>query len=117
MMPSGPDRLRVDLRRAAVLAHAEHQRVVEQSAPFEVENQRRERGVEARQEILLHARVVILVRVPRSAEVRAVGVPKDGDELTSRFNQPTRRETRLAEERVSVSLAQLRIFAADIERL
>src|SRR3569832_2219312 len=116
-MPSGSDRLRVDLRRAAVLAHAQHERVVEQAALFEVEDQRRERRVETRQQVLLHARVVILVSVTSSAEIGAVGVPKDRDELRPRFDQPPRGEARLTEQRVAISLAQWSSFATDIECL
>lgn len=90
MMPCGSHRLRVNLRSAAVLAEAEHECVFQQPALFEIEDQRGVRGVEARQQILLQSRVMILMRVPSSTEVRAVGIPEDGNELATCFDQSPR---------------------------
>ena len=55
----------VDARRAAKLAHPDHQRIVQQTALVQIVQERRQRLVKRRQQVLLQVDECPLVRVPR----------------------------------------------------
>ncbi len=78
-----------ELGRPAVLAQEHDQRLVEQPAAVQVDQQAGERLVEARQELVLHAGEVVPVGVPAGAG-QAVLVPEDGDEPAAGLDQPPR---------------------------
>ncbi len=63
MIASAEIRL-VDLRRATVFAEANHERVVQQAAAFEIQNQPGISLVESGQQLIDHAWEVFVVRVP-----------------------------------------------------
>ena len=104
------------LRRPAMFADAQHQRFLQQSAGVQVGDQAVPGTVKAGQQFVLHAWVMIPVRVPARAG-QPILVPEDGDKARPRLHQPPRRQAGLAEERHTVGLAQGRRFAAKIERL
>src|SRR5262249_49254543 len=105
----------VEFRRAAVLAQADDQRLVEHFAGIEIAQQSGEAGVEAGAKLLLHAREVVPVRVPAGAR-EAELVPEDRDETRARFDEPPGCEARLAEERHAVRLAHVPRLALNVER-
>ncbi len=105
---------RAQLRRPAVLAQADDQRLVEQPARVEVDQEARERAVEARQELVLHPGEVVPVGVPAGAG-QAVLVPEDGDEPAPRLDQPPRRQRGLAEEGHAVEVAGGGRLAVEVE--
>src|ERR1019366_9353746 len=89
-MPARAARTRVDLRRTAMFAAAEHQGFVEQAALAQVVDQRRIGEVETGEEIFLESWIMVAVRVPGAASELAVAVPENGDEFRARLDQPPR---------------------------
>ena len=110
--------LRAHLRRAAELAHRDHQHVVEQPALVEVADQRRDQVVEERQQrpqALADAAVgrdVVAVRVPgaRGGVVAQV----ERDERDPGLDQPPGQQRLLAPEVLAVAVA--RRLAAPCDR-
>ena len=102
--------------RASVLAETDHQRVVQQPAAFQVENQSRVGEIEVRQQLVDHPRKVIEMRVPGVAR-QAVFVPKDGNEPGAGLDQSPRRQARLAEQRHAVQSRASPRLASHVERL
>ena len=100
----------VDHRRAAEIAHPDHQRAVQQAALGQVVEQCRVRLLHRRHETVLELLEVVLVRVPGDA--RAVD---RGDEPHARLDQPPRQQVRLAPRVPAVALADLRRLLRQIE--
>src|SRR5690349_18965861 len=92
---------RGNLRRATMFARAYHQRVVEQAAAIQIVDQAVPTKVEPRTQLLLHAGVVIVVRVPTAAS-QAILVPEHTDHSAAGLDQSTGREARLTEKRMAV---------------
>src|SRR5260221_1263802 len=116
MMPAAALGFRIDLGRAAVLAHPQDERRIEQAAKFEVADQGRVSLVEARQQVSLEARVVVVVRVPGAIAELTVTVPKDGDKLAAGFDDSSSGQAGLSEQGQAIALAHRERFAADVER-
>ena len=104
-----------DLRRPAVLADADDQRLVEKATGFEVDEQAREGAVEPGEEFVLHTGEVIPVGVPPGAG-EAVLVPEDRDEPAAGLDEPACGEAGLAEEGHAVEVAGPVGFEAEVER-
>ena len=90
------------------------QRFVEQTALFQIEQQSAHRAVEGRQQLVLHAGIVLRVRVPRVAG-QTVFVPEHGRQPRPRFQHPPRCEAALPEQRQPVLLAEGVRLATHIE--
>ena len=98
-----------------MLAQEDDQRLVEQPAVVQVDQEAGERAIEARQQLILHAGEVVPVGIPAGAR-QAELVPEDGDESPAGLDQPPRRQRRLAEERHAVEVARLVRLLAQVER-
>ena len=106
--------LRVDLRRAAELAHPDDQRRVQQSAVFQVAHQGRPRGVEHPAQALYRIEIVG-VRVP--AEAAAVeAAQRHLDERHAALHQPAGQQAALAEQVAAVGVAQRVLLVFQVER-
>src|SRR5262245_45404738 len=116
-MAACPFRLRVDPRRAAVLAGPNHERFVEKPARFKVVDQAGIGEIETGQQVFLKPWVVVVVRVPGAVGELAKAVPKDGDELAASFDEPTCRQTSLAEQRDSVAFTESERLASHVQCL
>ena len=110
-------------RRTPELAHAHHQRLLQQTALVHVFEQCRERSIEARQQVVLHVLEDVVVRVPAvvigfaDVEVLAanVVVAEHRDPRHSGFHQPPAHEARLPRTEPAVAVAHLRRFPFQIE--
>jgi hypothetical protein len=103
-------------RRPPVLAHHDDRGVVQHPAGVQVVEQRGERGVEARPELVLQPRGLVDVRVPPGVH-QPVLVPAHGDELPTGFQQPPGGQARLTEQRHPVAGAEFFGFALHVERV
>ena len=88
----------------------------EQPALIQIGDQPVPSLVQARAKLLLHAGIVVVVRVPAAAG-QAVFVPKHADDAAAGFDQPPRGQARLSEQRVAVQFAHAGVFFAQIERV
>ena len=115
MMPGCSLWLRINLRRATVLAQHEHGGFVQQTPLIEVVHEGREGLIEDRQQVVLQSRVVIRVRVPATAAEDLEGIPEDRDKPRARLDESSRGQARLTEERHAVALAHGLRFKVHIE--
>ena len=76
----------LDLRGAAVLAEADHQRLVEEASLVEILEQAGKCVVESGEQLVLHAGEVIPVGVPTGAG-QAVFIPEDADKAAAGLDQ------------------------------
>ena len=114
---SGRGRRLVDLRRAAELAHAHDQRVVQQAALRQVVEQGGERpGRSAASAARAGARKLFSVRVPHRRVVRPLVVPVDGHQRHARLQQPPGQQAALAEQVPAVGVAHAVRLAVQLER-
>src|SRR5262245_41995602 len=98
----------VDDRRPTELAEPQHEGRLQQPARREVLDERGERRIQRRAQ-LLRARAVLGVRVP-AAEL-------DFDEPRARLDEPPRGQACLSERAAAVAVAQLRRLLREIDRL
>ncbi len=75
------------LWRPPVFADAQHGRLGEQAPRFQVADQSGVGRIEGGTEFVLHARIVLVVRVPRAVR-QTVLVPEDADKSAARLDQP-----------------------------
>src|SRR5258707_7841507 len=92
---------RAELGGATVLAGADHQHVVEQTALVEVGDQAVPTLVETGAELLPHPGVMVPVRVPGAA-CETILVPENGDDTAAGLDQSPGGKTSLAKERIAV---------------
>ena len=99
---------RVDLRGPTEVGQPDDQRLFQQAALFEVDQQLRQPAINLRDQVVLQGFEVVLVSVPA-----AVG---DRDEADSRLDQPPGEQALLTERVATVLLAQLGVFLVELER-
>ena len=99
----------VDLGRAPELAEAEDEGRVEQAAPVQVEDQRRQSLVEVRAFVALKGLEDVRVVVPPAAVA--------GDERDAGLDEPPRQQQALAEVVAAVEVARAVGFLRYVERL
>src|SRR5262249_43758849 len=92
-------------RRAPEFAHPHDQRLVEHSARRKVFEKRAKTLVRRRQQLVLAALIMLVMRVP--ASFVDVGMRKNGDAGHARFNEPPRQQRTLSLNMPTVSVPKL----------
>ena len=98
-----------------MFAHADDQRLVQQTSLVQIVQQRRVCEIERGKQQLLHSRIVILVSVPRSVGELAEAIPEHGYKPAACLNQASSGQTGLTEQGDPVTLAQFHLLTTNVQ--
>ena len=101
-----------DLWLPAEFAHPGDDRVVQQAALFEINEQRGERLIGRRNQVVLQTAKVVAVRVP---EVATIVMPVDGHDRYAVLHQPARQKYALTVQVPTVRISNRRRFTVQVK--